>query len=566
MHQRSTFDRLVSELNAEQRMAMLKSIESSASIEDGPLYASSEETENVNLELEYNRTGIVKRIILLIKALLSQRTVIDVFEDSMMKGYSEEVGRVSRGLYDARSNALSARFAEEIKNLRDSISCFAEPLSRAFGHEKKEFVAFLAGFEIPLHQERLLEITNPTNYGSGEITNSDIRRRMLADISSALKDISESDRAEVYAHIRSLYFLNELVFYPFSRIIEQYDDPELNNGVAIERIKEPLMELGDVLVSQGRPPGQNALKAIFLFNAVMDDEAEPDAMASFLKNRLDQAYKGISTIRKFGALLPYKKLLKICSGNVGYSPETIGGGEDWFALYRAFWEERAETTLEEFTFKHKKRDLLRDACALLKQNELPLLKYYSSKSSDTSIRIQYETSLSFVHQFVEKLLLGEMHRVLKIFLVDADFYKSQNRKQFTDSYTGLQNAGKEIAKLEADLGADENSGSGLRNHLEQADGKSSRGVSFTRVLDDVNERAESIVISFREELGLFIDVVKGILFGESGGRFDTLSNISYIGGSENAKLIDRMNNSLKQAEEARRITNEFFDLERTSQE
>ena len=68
----------------------------------------------------------------------------------------------------------------------------------------------------------------------------------------------------------------------------------------------------------------------------------------------------------------------------------------------------------------------------------------------------------------------------------------------------------------------------------------------------------------RDDLGLLISVLKGILHGESGGRFDTLSNISYIGGSENAKLRDKLEIALNQAEQARNIMNELFDLERAA--
>ena len=62
---------------------------------------------------------------------------------------------------------------------------------------------------------------------------------------------------------------------------------------------------------------------------------------------------------------------------------------------------------------------------------------------------------------------------------------------------------------------------------------------------------------------MFISIIKGILYGESGGRFDTLSNLTYIGGSENAILMEHLSRSLKQAEEGQRIINELYDLERS---
>ncbi len=170
--------------------------------------------------------------------------------------------------------------------------------------------------------------------------------------------------------------------------------------------------------------------------------------------------------------------------------------------------------------------------------------------------------MAFVKQFIEKLFLIEMHRVLKIFLVDADFYKPQNRQQFTDAYNGLRTAGREIAKLESDLSKDGDIGRELEKHRGNIESDSSLFTYISNMLKTTDVRAERLIHSVRDNLGLLINVIKGILYGESGGRFDTLANISYIGGSENAKLLERLGGTLKQAEEARRITNELFDMER----
>ena len=163
---------------------------------------------------------------------------------------------------------------------------------------------------------------------------------------------------------------------------------------------------------------------------------------------------------------------------------------------------------------------------------------------------RYETTLAFTCCFFERLFLRRMHRVLRIFQIDGDFYKSQNREQFTSSYEGLKKAAELIAELESDLAPRSETGEAVDQHREQSD------------IQALEARVEMIIHSVQDHLGLLINVVKGILYGESGGRFDTLSNISYIGGSENAKLIDRLSESLKQAEETQRIINELYDLER----
>ena len=564
MAQKSTFDRLVSGLSADERLEMLKGIESTSQGVDGPIIDDTAETEAVNIEAVYTRLGVVRRILLFLKALFTQRDVMEILEDSILRGYGEEVERAYRGLFTAGANTLSPIFKRELESLRDSLTCFIGPLSRAFGPEKKDFISFLAGFELPLHQEKLMDCTDPeqTATGTNLSRDFDLRREMERQLTEGLKDISDSDRSEMYRHVRSLFFLNELVFFPFSNILAYFGDSEDDPGVPLDSIKGPLLELGDVLVSQNRPPSEIAFEALFLFDPAFNDETDRTVIEAALRERLADSQDGIAAIRKFWGLVPFKKLLKVCSGNVGYTPEPIGGGEDWFALYRRFWEDRLESGMVEYSFRNHRRGLSKDACKLLGIGELPPLKAYTAGTFGEGHNVGFETTIGFIYQFVDKLFMREMHRVLKIIHVDGDFYKSQNREEYTDSYEGIRKSHQQIGKLEADLSP----GGETKSEVEAIQGQmiksSLRSKQLRTVLQAVDAKAIEIIEEFRENLEMFINIVKGILYGESGGRFDTLSNVSQIGGSENSVLMQRLDRSLKQAEEAQRITNELFDLER----
>ncbi len=568
MNGKSTFDRLVAELTTNERLEMLKGIEGSYSTDDEPLLSEPQAEETESIEFVYSHLGVLRRLVLYVRALFSHRDVVEILEDAMLRGFAYDVEHANRELFDARTRSLTSVFAQEIKLLRDSLSCFVEPLSRAFGPEKKDFIAFLAGFEIPLHQDRLLEITDPmTQAGESELaTESDIRRQMLLDVAASLKDISEPDRATIYGQVRSLYFLNELVCFPFTSIIEHFGKTQGGNPVPLQQLKGPLVNLGDVLFSQDKPPNENALKALFLFDPDLKEEVGPEQLEAFLRRNLEDAHEGIARIREFGSIIPFRKLLKICTGNLSYTSEHIGGGEDWFALYRLFWEDRAEKAVTDFAFRNRKNGLLHDACTLLRIDQLFTLPHYPFSSADERFPGRYETTVAFIHQFLELLFMREMYRVLKIFLVDGDFYKSQNRQQFTDSYEGLRDTAKAIGRLNADLAPEGGIGLELSAFIGRVKENASVRNRLSAILEAVDVQAEKIITSVRENLLLLINVVKGILHGESGGRFDTLSNISYIGGSENAKLLDRLGKVLKQAQEAGRIINEMYDLERTTRD
>lgn len=565
MRQKSTFDRLVSGLSSDERLEMLERIEARIAIDDEPFFTESEDLENGNIEIIYNRLGVLKRIVLFLRALFSQRDVTEILEESILKRYAGDVERGCRGLFDAKTMSLTGGFARELRALRDSLACFTDPLSRAFGPDKSDFISFLAGFEIPLHQERLLDIADPESHThkEGALSDSDLRRKALLDLSAALKDISDSDKSSIYNHVRSLYFLSELVRFPFSSILEHFPQDQSEQAVSLDQVKTPLLELGDVLYSQGAPPSENALRALFLFDPALTEQADTKEIKSTLKAQLEKAWNGTDNIRKFMNVLPLRKLLKVCTGNLGYTPETLGGGEDWFALYRKFWEQRVETAVSEYSFKNRKNRLQRDACALIQMSEIAPLANYRRAPTGQGLTGRYEVTIAFLHHFLQKLFMRSMHRTLRIFLVDGDFYKSQNREQFTVSYEGLQRSAKLINELEKDLSTEGEIGGVLDQKNRQPHSDAPGHELMSAMLQAMDARFEKIIDSARDNLEHLINVVKGILYGQSGGRFDTLSNISYIGGSENEKLIGRLNDVLKQAEEAQRIMNELYDLERS---
>ena len=563
MRQISTFDRLVAGLSTEERRGMLRSIEENLNIDSEPLFADAEESEEISLEVIHGRLGLIHRIILFFKALIVQRNVLDVLEESLLLRYAAEIERAYQGLFDAKTNSLGYAFAKELKGLRDALAPFVDPLSRAFGPDKKDFVAFMAGIEFPLHQERILEVTDPATYFGDGVSDFDMRRQMDAALKEALKDISESDRAEMYRHVRALYFLNELVFFPHSKILSSFTAGAERETVPVGQVKNQLLEFGDILVSQVEAPGITALKALFLFDPKMNEEQDIAKTTDVLKAALEGALQGLAEIRSFCTAIPLKKLLKVVSENVSYTPDQIGGGEDWFALYRKFWEDRIDRELEIFSFSTHSQKLVGEACRLLKMDALPTLPHYSAKSLEDGGGVRFEMTLSFLLHFIERLFMTEMHRVLKIFIVDGDFYKSLNRQEFTDSYDGIRGAMESIKHLDADLSPTGEKGLEVSLVRGEMVKQNLRYKRLRSVLKTVDERAEGIVNSTKEHLALLIHVTKGILFGESGGRYDTLSNISYIGGSENASLLDRLNRALKQSEEGQRVMNELYDLERS---
>ncbi|MCF6334794.1 MAG: DUF5312 domain-containing protein [Spirochaetales bacterium] len=59
-----------------------------------------------------------------------------------------------------------------------------------------------------------------------------------------------------------------------------------------------------------------------------------------------------------------------------------------------------------------------------------------------------------------------------------------------------------------------------------------------------------------------IDVLSGIVQGEMGGVYDTLSNLGYIGKGENKNLIAQLSDIRFRLKEALSISFQLYDVER----
>ena len=72
------------------------------------------------------------------------------------------------------------------------------------------------------------------------------------------------------------------------------------------------------------------------------------------------------------------------------------------------------------------------------------------------------------------------------------------------------------------------------------------------VVEMMERENSQILRSCMNSLQEFYNVINGILYGEVGGRYDTLSNLSYLGGSDNKgfkKKLDMLINNLSEAKQ-----------------
>jgi hypothetical protein len=384
-----------------------------------------------------------------------------------------------------------------------------------------------------------------------------------------MDDIIESIDPErkrlLYEEVRKLHCLQALVHYNYDKVIDAFEQQGGNNwaGLPLNNYQASLTELLQLLTSLKNPPSEQLVKVLLIFYLQKElEKEEPEEFEEHLYQMLNKAESAFSYIRFFNRTVPLLDLLRLAKRNVEYYPVEIGGGEDWFVQFKQFWYRRFDEKIRRYTEEQKRKQLIEEALGFLHVDHFPRVLYYRTGDIEQEVRARYEESISFIRGFVERIFLEEMNPPLKLVLIDGEFYKEQNREEYNDAYNGLLQLKSDIEHLQYDLSDKGEVGkriAGIRN--EVVNPRLVRG-RIADIMGEVDKQAEQIVTSAIEYATMMSNLLGGILYGDMGGRYDTLSNLGYIGRNENKNLSQKLHTIKNRLEVFLKVLTGLYDTER----
>ncbi len=566
MNEPGTFEHLVAELSKDERREMLGKILSSMHVSQDSLSAPAEEAELFDYEKGYRELSFIQRLIIFFKAFFSKRDKYEVMEDIYLERISRQVVKAYPGLVSFKMGEFLPALFEELRSLKDAASVFSRILKETAGSQRIDFVAFLCGIELPHIQERFLKEADPELVAQDRPADSDydIRRAVEFTIEDIFASISDYERRVIYGDFRSLFVLQALDSFPFEKVLSAFETgPSGSGSCAFSDIKKPLLELADILSSLGVPPSDHLLEALFLFESRYLLEDQDFDMEDHVAKNMERTDASLAQIRHFNREVPLIDILKLVTRNINYRPVPLSGGEDWFNLYKQFYKKRFEKLFEVFLEGRKRKKLVSDVCTYLKVPELRPLPFYRSGIWGGEVGIRHEVSLAFTYQFLQRIFFPELNPVLKLVLLDGAFYKEQNRQEFNDAYSALVSFPDRIKNLERSLSSDGEVGKAADQIKNENLPPAQRMKKLAAALKPADRDAKLIVQDTIERLDLLVNVVNGILFGQVGGKFDTLSNLGQVGGRDGVNFIPKLSEVLKRLDDGRKNLKDLFDSELT---
>jgi hypothetical protein len=555
------FDQLVRELDDQERRALLVRIQSSVPVYERALQPEEKGASFFDPEEELARLNLLERIILIVKSLFSRKSRITLLVERHLKQLAFALQRDHPSLIAVSSGRFAAGMHEELIMLRAHARSLYAPLHEVLAQRKPEFIAFLARKELRDFQERLKEETDPKliweNGHFGE--EREVRTVMLKRFEELIEAIPRSDRQRIGQDAQAFFALYSFARHPFEDLLSAFEGGETPEA-AFPDVQKPLQDLAESLEPVRIPPSAGALYDLFLFLHQERLEEQDFDLERRLMEDMATTHSALAGIRRFRDRVPLLSLLRLLTRDPGYCPAASRFTADWFSNFRDFWRQWVHHRYLDFYHSRTREALVAEALRFLNSNSLPSMTNYRADKFGANTPVRQELSLSFLRGFL-KDVFSPLSRSLKIIYLNGEFYKEENRHAFTDAFLYLSEGERKIEELEFVLGPQGD----LRAAIQQVKGQALeprlRSKRIVDILGRADGQARTLVDAFIEQIGNLKSLLYGILKGQPGDRYDTLVNLSKIGGRENNELRRTWMRALERCGQAATLLEKIRELE-----
>ncbi|MDR2483973.1 MAG: DUF5312 domain-containing protein [Treponema sp.] len=561
-HEDNTLHRLVSELTLEERNNFLEKLRGQSTLSYEPMYETWEDMESGEMcEAQYTRLPWYVRLCYLILSLLKSKSPVKVFEEGMMNRLGHQIAAEAPGLYDHQKNLLLLGFFDLLTELKDAARFFYTALDLSVNRDSGGFYAFLGSLEMGDLHRRLETETIPELFTEKlDASERELRQAAVRAMEVIFSAINDTQRSIMYANARSLNCLKELAAFGFDRIIITFGSSGGGQTCPVNAVRDLLMNLNNILFSLKDPPAMALLESLFIYR-LQERSGEPGFdMNAEIHSLLGMAEGAITTIRDFNKKVPLTRILRCASRDMTLVPQQISGGEEWFAIYRDYWKKQVEAKATEYIRQRKYKELLNSFRFFLKGTNLKVLYNAVSETNPKGLPVPEAFALSFLLTFHAAILVNDANMFLRPILIDGEFFKKENRAEYTGAYNDIMKLEEDIRQFDLKLSPAGEYGTHYSQAKEDMSALSIKRRKMQQVLDEVSHEASGIVIRGRNAIISLINVLNGILKKEAGGKYDTLANIDKLAGKTPEVFLDGVTELVNKFQQALRIIKDIDTL------
>lgn len=567
MNESGTFDRLASTLSMDERRELLGKLSALSDFSRDRLYKEEDISETVDIEQRYQALSWFSKLLLMLIGVFKNKSPVEIYEDRLILKLGARIHTFSPGFFDPHRNMLLPGFLEEVKSLRDSARFFYDILDTGIGRDKGAFFAFLGSLEMDYTHRRLLNETDPIQIANVHITATENEVRQYANkaLDEIIQGIDEEQRRTMYGNARSLQCLKELSSYLFDRFTSAFSPDQVSDGPSCPAyiLHDQLCAMNNILYSLQDPPSIALLESLFVFTLQEKMHENEFDMNNETKNFLRRSEEALSRIRQFNERVPLTDLIRCTGRNLAYFPQAISGGEDWFVVYKEYWKRRIDENYNSYVKQRRKNELSDSFKQFLKGAAIRPLDFVQSEINPEGVPVRKAFSLSFLATFYKAVFMGDLNKTLKPILIDGEFYKRENRAEFTEAYNELLKLGDTIRGFDQKLSPTGDIGKRYAFVRSEISALPVKRRKTQALIAEAAEESEEIIEHSSKSLRSMVGILGGILQGEPGGRYDSLVNLGSLAG-KSGSYVNALKAALQKIEKAIQLLIDIDAIESNS--
>jgi hypothetical protein len=391
----------------------------------------------------------------------------------------------------------------------------------------------------------------------------ELKQKAYAALEEAVSAIGDEQRSVMYRNARSLYCLKQLSSFLFDRMINLFiPDSAYNGGICpAASVRDQLLALNNILNSLKEPPPLALLGSMFVF-VLSEKEDEPGFDIQIeMRKLLSRSEASLEAIRAFNKQVPLTQLLRCMSRNMNILPQNIGGGEDWFVVYREHWKHLIESRFSIFVKNKRQRDLQNSLRYFFKGNSLKMLDNMNSETNVLGIPVKGAFCLSFLQTFYTIVFMGEINKILRPILIDGEFIRKENKTEFAEYYNTIIKLEDIIRAFDQKLSGSGEFGQRYAQAKAEMISLPIKRRKIQIVLHEASLAAGGIIEQTRDAIKGMILLLGGIIRKSVDEKYDSLSNIITFGRPQ--VFLNNIQSCMDQFQKTIKLMDDIDGIENT---
>lgn len=537
----NTFDRLVSDLNADERHEMLGRIN-----KNSPETIQFVDTENdnsepkISLQTRLNKESFFYKFFLWLKSIFFKRSTATLYNEDLLSKIAKKINHEHPGLINHRNMILDSIFYDRLCNLKNAADFF-KPYFSFVENSLGDFYIFLSSFVVPELNDDIKLNVDPFNLSFSKNPTVQLKSELVHKLDEILNSMDSNIRSKLYYAINSLNWLKLYTKLPFIHFTSQFTNIAGTNYTCPYSNAQQDYNIFASAFSDIKSISNECLEALYLFSQKkgLSKNVQEKDIEKAIKEFMAVANGHLATIQMFISGVPIVKLGKLINFDYDWEPNPGKSSEAWFPTFRNQWKNNLDLQWNNWIRERKKALLGKNLENDFQLQQFPTIPQKPWTKMWMHIPFSYELTGGFLSWFATNQY-DKIITPLNEVMLEGIFIKNENRKEFSDGLNLFSTANKQMLDLLEKLSPN----GALGSVFGELSTNKLRTLNVQNQIDSMMASIEGeikdILEKFKTGAKKIDNILKGFFAETRDGTHEPLQNWNSIKGHQNREWRDNL--------------------------